>query len=295
MQAIENYTVTVANTLNQSIELEGSNPTHFGLTGVEGISTSQYTQNITTNSTYFGGTLNSTQILPRQMALEFDIIKNDTEQANRLYIEHFFNPLEDLDIIVSRLDTTRHIIARVNSFEIDQAYVQAIQHVTVDLTAPQPFFMDMSDYGRDIANAVGKFAPPYLMNATTGQIMGTLATNYLTEINNRGDVAVGLIARFVATDDVTNIKLFNARSEDEYVRVVDSIANGDVITISMVDGNKSIKKTVGGTTTNILHKLDRSSNFFKIQQGANVIGYDAETNKQALQVWIYYTPLYYGI
>jgi len=295
MQAIENYTITVINTSGNSIKLEGASPTNFGLTGVEGIAAAAYTQNITTNSTYFGGTLNSTQIMPRDISLDFDIIKNNREQANRLYIEHFFNPLEDLDIIVSRLDTTRHILARVKSFQIEQSYLQSVQHVNLDLTAPQPFFMDMSNYGKDIASATGQFAPPYLMNATTGQIMGVINTEYLTEINNRGDIAVGLTANFVARDNVSNIKLFNARQTDEYVRVIDTMANGDKIVLSMVDGNKSIKKTSDGITSNILHKLDRSSNFFKIQQGVNVIGFDAETNKNALEVWIYYTPLYYGI
>jgi len=292
---INNFTITIANTNNQSIILEGSRPQNFGLTAVDGLEATGYTQNININSNFPGGTLAGTQISPRQININFNLIKNDREQENRLYLERFFKPTQEFDVIVTRQSVTRHIKCYLQKLTIKQTHLYATQYVTLSLVAPNPFFMDMSDYGRDIASVTGMFAPPFLMNATTGQIMGTIKNENLTTIENGGDMEVGLTARFVAKDTVHNIKLYNARSETDYVRVIDIMTAGNIITISTMDGHKRITKTAAGIDSNIINKLDRSSNFFKIKPGVNVIGFEADEGANVLEVWLHYTPLYYGI
>jgi hypothetical protein len=220
-------------------------------------------------------------------------------------LERFLSPLQDFDVIISRLDVSRHIRARIAAFNINQEYLQASQYCKLTMTAPNPFLLDMSDFGKDIASVSPQFAPPFLMNTTTGQIMGIIKNGNLTTITNNGDLGVGFSARFVAKDNVSNIVLYDARGSTldplsgNYIRVIETMVAGDVINISMMDGAKSITKTttVGDevSTTNIVNKLDRASSFFKIKQGINVVGYQAETGQNALEVRLYYTPLYFGI
>jgi hypothetical protein len=60
MNQIENFVVTIKNNQNQQVVLEGANPAYFGLTAVDGIEATQYTQSINTNGNLFGGTLTGT-------------------------------------------------------------------------------------------------------------------------------------------------------------------------------------------------------------------------------------------
>jgi hypothetical protein len=305
MNQIENFVVTIKNSKNQEVILEGANPVNFGLIAIDGIDATQYTQSINTNGATFGGTLTGTKLSPRQLSFEFALMKNQNEQANRLFLERFLSPLQEFDVVISRLDTSRHIKARVSAFNVSQEFLQASQYCKLTMVAPNPFLMDMSDFGKDIASVDPQFAPPFLMNATTGQIMGIIKNDNLTTIINNGDLDVGFSARFVAKDNVSDIVLYDARNSTldplsgSFIRVIETMQSGDIINISMMDGAKSITKTttVGEQVSilNIINRLDRASSFFKIKQGANVIGYQAETGQNALEVRLYYTPLYFGV
>lgn len=295
MRFYENYTITVTNEANQTLVLKGANPDNYGLTEVEGVEATEYKQNINTNGNLPGGSLSSTKVMPRTIDLSFTILRNANEQSNRLYFEKFFNPYENLTLTVSRLNVSRRIVCRVDGRpRIEQAWLQAHQTCSVSLVALQPFFMDTTDFGRDLATTTGMFAPPFLMNADSGQVMGILQSANIATLKNDGDLDVGFVVRFVAIDNVENVTIYNARTGD-YVTVMDTMSQGNVITISTMDGNKTVSKRVGAITTNIINKIDRSSTFFKIGVGTNLIGYTADTGETALHVWVDYTPLYYGV
>ncbi len=93
-----------------------------------------------------------------------------------------------------------------------------------------------------------------------------------------------------AFGEVTNPKLFN---KDKYIRVLDTLHNGDVLEIDLVSEPISIKKN----GVNCIGKVDRTSSFndMTIQLGDNIIGYTADNGDTNLACTVYYNERYLGL
>jgi hypothetical protein len=180
--------------------------------------------------------------------------------------------------------------------------------ILVDLICPDPYMLNVDNFGKNMANITPLFAFPWRaltakVEDTTiypetvrGLLLGGMTTGYRTlhkevVLANDGDVPTGVIIRFTATrGSVTNPKITNTAT-GEYMRVVVNMAEGDVLTIDTNERNQII--TLNGV--NCYQKIDRRSTPFLLAVGDNYLEYDADENYTNLDVNLYYTPKYLGV
>ena len=68
-----------------------------------------------------------------------------------------------------------------------------------------------------------------------------------------------------------------------------------MLTVSTGYGEKSVKPTRGGVTTDAFRYLDVDSSYLQLAVGDNLFRYSADTNTENLEVSIYHNNLYLGV
>ena len=261
-----------------------------------GCEASAYTLNTQPNAQLDGATMINNNIEPRDIS-----ISAICDEKTRDFIGRFFNPKKDIKVTIKYENVTRWISGRVTEFNFIRNHVNNRNAFTVVITCADPFFRDMDDFGKNIANIVKQFAFPFIsplsahqytevtQNWIKGHISGYRQFNTKLTLENRGDVEAGAIFRIEAKDAVSNPKIIH--NDSEYIRLRLTLKKGDVLTINTNRGEKRIE--LNGE--NAFRYIDRNSELFQLQTGANEIEYDADAGYMNMGVYIYYTPRYLGI
>ena len=159
--------------------------------------------------------------------------------------------------------------------------------VTLNLIAPDPFFYDVSDFGKNIAGIIPLFGFPWTFSPDNPVKFGYKEFTDKTIFENRGDDKVGLKLKIEATDTVENVKFENLTT-GQFIKVNQELTAGDILEISTVAGNCYIK--LNGT--DIFDKIDRMSDFFQLDIGDNFLQYSADVGETKMNVYLYYSPKY---
>ena len=181
--------------------------------------------------------------------------------------------------------------------------------ILVDLLCPDPYMLNVDNYGKNMANISALFAFPWRMLSTRmtsgkldysdkarGMLLGGMTMGYRTlykevVLANDGDVPTGVQIQFVATrGPVTNPKITNTGT-GQYMRVNVAMQQGDILLIDTNDRHQVI--TLNGV--NYYQHIDRKSEPFKLAVGDNYLEYDADENYTNLDVNLFYTPKYLGV
>ena len=278
---------------NKSIYLELSNirdklemgtNTSFKILSYEGFEASDYRISYKQNAQFDSASISSRKVEPREITLECecsDVLKDK--------VLHFFNPKMTGKLIVNLNNNQRWINYEVKSFKIKQESLYEPIRFIVVLFCPRPFFMDMSDFGKDIAASVNLFAFPFVWKVNRPYVPAyrQFSTNFM--IVNGGDVYSGMKVEFFAKDTVVNPKL--TMHDGKFIRVMVTMKKGDRLVINTNPGSKSI--FMNGV--NITNKMDRMSNFIGLDVGENVLTYGSDQGYLHMVVRLFYTPLYLGV
>lgn len=228
------------------------------------------------------------------------------DNKTRDFIIRFFNPKVDMKLTIKIFEVTRWIVGRVTNFRFVQNRVNNHNAFEVSLTCEAPYFKDMDSFGKNVANIVKQFAFPFIspLQPTTtkdgiyhwmkGHITGYRQFNNQVNLDNVGDVPVGVTFRIEARESITNPRVNH--ESGAYVQVGWSnkpltMQKGDVLTIDTARGKKRIE--LNGE--NIFQYYERGSNMFELDVGANRVEYDAEVGYTNMAVYVYYTPQYLGV
>lgn len=265
----------------------------YELTGCEA---SDYSPNLQANAQLDGATLNGNNIEPREIGIAA-ICENKT----RDFLVRFFNPKEDIKVTIKMYENTRWITGRVSDFRFVKNRVGNRNAFEVAVTCPDPFFRDMDSFGKNIANIVKQFAFPFISPVAAAQnqdgtyhwikdhVSGYRQFNTQLNLDNTGDIEAGVAFRVEAKGEVVNPVI--THESGAFIRVKKTLAQGDILTISTVRGEKRIE--LNGI--NAFQYVDRDSDMFQLNVGANVIEYSAATGYTNMAVYVYYTPRYLGI
>lgn len=284
---IDQLTLRLSNGKSDLVMNKGSG---VRLIAVSGLDASPYTVLTSETAQTDGVVCDGVRINPRPVTIAADIADLKQSGFYRRRVQSFFNPKLTGDLVVNRNGTERRIHYKVEALDFTDA---GSTQFTVGLLCPEPLFMHMSNFGKNIASITPQFTFNYLFTRWKGQIghiMGYKTLKKRVLLNNSGDTGTGLTAEFVAKRGaVTNPVLHN--ESGAYVRVMIDMAKGDKMVINTKERHKSIR--LNGE--NIMHRMDRRSTFFQLDMGENYISYDAEENYSNLDVYIYYTPVYLGV
>lgn len=114
-------------------------------------------------------------------------------------------------------------------------------------------------------------------------------------IVNQGSVQTGLTFELYAKNPITNPKIFNYQT-GEFLAINTTMQQGDLITITTGQGNKTITLLRDGVTTNIFNLLDKNSTWLQLDIGGGVFVYEVgEGSTVNLSVTISHYDLFEGV
>ena len=256
----------------------------FKIKKAEGFEASDYEFSTAANAQIDGISVTGRRTAARELTVEIEC--GDSERGR---IIAFHNPKRSGKLTATINGRTRWIMYEVKRFRFLQENLYDPLVYQLTMTCPQPYFLDMSDFGKDLAAYIPLYAFPFVW--LTGRDYTSeyrqFSTNFL--VVNRGDVDTGMKVTFIAKDAVKNPKLY--LQDGQYIRVIVDLEKGDQLTIETNKGKKSITLN----RVNIINRIDRQSTFIGLEPGENTLTYTADDGYMNLEVRLYYTPMYLGV
>lgn len=275
----------------------------LGITGIEGLEASELEVSTTDNALVDGTHVDGRRILKRPIHIEASFRDGGGSQDRQALIR-FFNPRYTGLLVISNSGTSRKISYELEGWSFVKTSVHGRLSLVIDLMCPSPFFEDMDDFGRNLAEITKQLAFPWRVLAKRaavpdpfkglalqGQITGYRRLSRQVSLANDGDVPTPLRIQFIAKRGVVKDPKIAMVGMDKYIRVVLEMAQGDVLLVDTSDRHQVIE--LNGE--NVYHRIDRLSEPFKLDPGGNVLEYDADEGYMNLDVRLYYTPLYLGV
>lgn len=276
------------------------------ITKITGLESSDIEISKSDNALVDGETVDGLKIKGRPIHIEasFRDLKNNKE--NRQNLIKFFNPKYSGKALIEYMGVSRNIEYRLEGWTFKaKASLDARLAIVVDLYCPDPYMLNIDNFGKNMAAYTPLFAFPWIITSTkvtglkrpySGLALGGRAAGYRTlhkevALSNDGDVPTGVIIKFVATrGPVSNPKIIRTGT-GQFMRVKVEMTQGDVLVIDTNERHQIVE--LNGV--NCYQRVDRRSEPFQLDVGENYLEYAADTNYVNLDVNIYYTPKYLGV
>ena len=280
------------------------------ITLVTGLESSELDISTSDNALVDGASVDGKKIKPRPIHIEASFKTNKNNPENRANVIKFFNPKYTGKALITNMGVSRNIEYELEGWTF--ASVRNMDNklkILVDLLCPDPYMLNVDNFGKNMANISALFAFPWRMLSSRmtsgkldypeearGLLLGGMTMGYRTlyrevVLANDGDVPTGVQIQFVATrGPVTNPKITNTGT-GQYMRVNVAMQQGDILLIDTNDRHQVI--TLNGV--NYYQHIDRRSEPFKLAVGDNYLEYDADENYTNLDVNLFYTPKYLGV
>lgn len=271
--------------------LEMNKNTDMRIIDIEGIEASSYTIN-TISSEQDGAIVTSEKVEPREITITGDIKKNENETANREKLIRFFNPKTTGELYITRNDKERKIQYRVSSFDFTTNKLYEYIDFTIVLeSTEEPYFEDSKNRGNNLALISPQFAFPLVIRDTPkGKIMGYRVFKQYMPLINDGDKETGIeIVITAKRGAMKNIKL--TLNDDKYVKVNQVLNQWDVLIINTNPRKKRV--TLNGA--NIINKIDRTSTFFSLRIGKNILKYECEDGATNVDIEVKFYRKFLGV
>ena len=271
--------------------LEMNKNTDMRIIDIEGIEASSYTIN-TISSEQDGAIVTSEKVEPREITITGDIKKNENETANREKLIRFFNPKTTGELYITRNDKERKIQYRVSSFDFTtNKLYEYIDFIIVLESTEDPYFEDAKNKGNNLALISPQFAFPLVIRDTPkGKIMGYRVFKQYMPLINDGDKETGIeIVITAKRGAMKNIKL--TLNDDKYVKVNQVLNQWDVLIINTNPRKKRV--TLNGA--NIINKIDRTSTFFSLRIGKNILKYECEDGATNVDIEVKFYRKFLGV
>lgn len=263
----------------------------YQLLEVEGLESSDFEVTTSDNATYDGSTIVGSRIKERLIPFTAEYTALDgQEELRRQELISFFNPRHPVKLSVNHCGVKRWISASVRSFKDGRKNLFEPLSFLVILLCPDPFFRG-EDFHENMAGKFPLLTSNFAIPQTIGFGFSRRVFKQETTFNNNGHNPCGLVLTFAANrGPVTNPKFINMTT-GELIRIIVTMELGDVLTINTNRGETRIE--LNGV--NISQKKDRTSKYFKINQGSVVLKYSADDGYANLDVWLKWSQEFLGV
>lgn len=301
-------TITIELTCNGKTLRMGPNE-DIDITKVTGLESSELELSTSDNALVDGASVGGKKIKPRPIHIEASFKSNKNNPENRARVIQFFNPKYTGRALIINMGVSRNIEYELEGWTFGTAQnMDNKLRILVDLLCPDPYMLNVDNFGKNMANISPLFAFPWRVLATRatgkldyppkarGLMLGGMTMGYRTlhkevVLSNDGDVPTGVQIQFIATrGSVTNPKITNTGT-GQFMRVKVVMQQGDILLIDTNDRHQVI--TLNGV--NCYQRIDRQSEPFQLAVGDNYLEYDVDGNYTNLDVNLFYTPKYLGV
>lgn len=165
--------------------------------------------------------------------------------------------------------------------------------------ASYPFWRSIQQIKTDVAGLQPRFSFPINYANTfyeadrTKHIFGERISTYFVNVINQGNVPAQIRVVFLANTQLSNPYITKV-STLEYIKIKKDMVAGEKIIVDNMGAEPSITNYVAGVEANAFHYLDRRTTFFDIDVGDNLIRYDADVNREALDASIIHADTWSG-
>lgn len=280
--------VRIVRSDNKEFNINGSD---WKLLELEGFGEFENDINVVDKAVGDGGIITSSRIGSKDRTIIAKSLNKHLNDVLRREADSFFNPKLTYKVYLTYMGITRWAEGNIYKYHLPNGNIHRTMTLTVTFLFPNPYLKSFEDFGEDIASITPMIGFPYICNISEGRPVGVTGGIYnfarQVVLDNDGAVETYCRAVFVAKGDVTNPALIIGES---YVKVLDTMAAGDVIEMDFTQAPPTVKKN----GKNIIGKCDRASSFdtMILNKGDTVIQFDADDGTNLLQVSIYYNKLY---
>lgn len=259
--------------------------TEFDIINYEGLEASSY--NLVTEEYVrrAGERLKRSQILSRQIMVEFDYLKDEYADMRRRLIG-FFTPLSSGKLTVTYLGERRCIDYRVSSFKVNSIRPEEWLSCLLYIKCLDPFFQSITRTGVSIMTLVGGWKWPFTLPFKLRQY-GELKKNIL----NPGDVEAPVEIYFQGP--AARPKIINHRS-GEYIQISRDLTASETLYINTGESVPEIEIRTEESTEDGWAYVDPASVFWRLKPGDNMIEYSAGALRSK-GVEVFYRARYLGI
>ena len=252
----------------------------YALTRLEGLTAADVTLTLQKCALTDGSRAAGTRIEPRVVEVEAAYVGARDKELVRGEWLHFLSPHAalTLQVQVGKIIRSTACFVSVPLRDLRGAFAEPLRF-SFTLTCPDPALYG-GGFHENMAGVVPMLTAPLslFLNADAAAGAAGLTGAYkvfrerITVVND-GDLDAGLVLTFTAKGPVTNPRLDNLTT-GQFIRVLCTLAQGDVLTVSTVRGRKRVE--LNGV--NISQKKDPQSSFFQLVRGKNVLRYAADEN-----------------
>ena len=266
-----------------------SNNPNYSLISITGLEPASANINTAVNASFDGSTFKSARLENRNIVIMLAI--ENAVETNRIELYKFIKVKDEITVFYSNSTRDVYIKGYVESMSI--GFFDMKQAVQISVICPNPFFKNAEETQENFSSIHGLFEFPFSIEEA-GIPFSEIETDQEVNIINKGDVATGMIIEFRAIGSVTNPALYNVDT-GKFIRLNETMSDGDVIQINTIRGEKGVVKISGGSVTNILNKLDDASSWLMLDTGDNVMMFTAQAGAVNLQCIVYHDYLYEGV
>lgn len=283
------FNMYLENKDGKTLQFGASTP--YTITEFSGLNPPKATINTSTTATLDGGMFNSAKLQMRTINLAFAIEEN--AEQNRLAVYEVVQPKNPIRLYYQSEMLDVFLDGYVE--EVVPDYFAKKQIVTVSILCPFPYFKSAQQVINELSSVIKKFHFPFASTADGELIFGEVDTLTSVTVLNQGSVKAGLTFELYAKNPITNPKIFNYQTS-EFLAINTTMQQGDLITVTTGQGNKTITLLRDGVTTNIFNLLDKNSTWLQLDVGGGVFVYEVEEGSTVnLSVTISHYDLFEGV
>lgn len=280
------YKITIENKKSEKLELT-NNPNY----DVKATGLSPMTSDIVTTpvANYGGAKYVTSRNQTRNIVLTI-FVKAPVE-ANRINLYKYIKSKEWIRVYFKNNTRDVYIDGYVESFECD--LFSQTQTAQVSIICPKPQFMDIDADVEKVSTTQGAFSFPFYANDSE-PVAFSIYDARATLINNESDDEIGFIYTIQCYGKVVNPMLY-LEDTGKYFKINHTFPKDSIITISTLNGSKSVKRDLRGHVTNIINDVDAGSTWLKLNTGYNHLLQTAESGVDNMVGELLYHKEYEGV
>lgn len=262
----------------------------YTITSITGLNPAAANINTIDGALLDGAIFNSSKVGMRNIVINF-VIENPAEK-NRVELYRYIKVKKPCMVYIQNGRRDVYIDGYIETLDI--GFFDNKQTAQISIICPQPYFIDAETQEVEFSHTLALFKFPFSISNSGVEMSETLSGDELYfNASNGGDVETGVIITITASGgSLTNPSITNS---NEIFKVNYIIPEAGVLTINTNRGQKGVTLTSGGTTTNLINYVDRSSTWLQLDTGANNLICNADIGAEYLTCEISYDLKYEGV
>lgn len=288
--------ITVTNHLGESLKMELAFPekSGFAVHKIDGLGPPKANVNSIELATSDGSIFTSSRITSRNIIIGLKFLSKPTTEDVRQLTYKYFPIKKRIKLLVEADNRSCYTHGYVESNEPDIFSKDSGCQISVLCQDP---YLYSEDINVTVFSGIDSMFEFEWSNESLSEDLiefGEIKNNTFNAVYYNGEVDAGLTIIIHALNAVSNISIFNAKTNESMTINIDLIQGDDLI-ISTLKGGKYASLLRGGTYTNVLNLLDKSSNWFQLTKGENVFVYTAQVGVENLEFRMENHIVYEGV